>query len=98
VKVCVWLMENQPKNGIYNLGTGEARSFNDLANAVFTAMGRPNNIEYIDTPLDIRDKYQYYTQANMNKLSEAGYKAVFTSLEAGVADYINVYLNSQTRY
>jgi ADP-L-glycero-D-manno-heptose 6-epimerase len=98
VKVCVWLMENQPKNGIYNLGTGEARSFNDLANAVFTAMGRPNNIEYIDTPLDIRDKYQYYTQANMNKLREAGYKAVFTSLEAGVADYINVYLNSQTRY
>lgn len=98
VKVCVWLMENQSKSGIYNLGTGEARSFNDLANAVFAALAKPAKIEYIDTPLDIRDKYQYYTQANMSKLRDAGYEAAFTSLEDGVENYISGYLINQKRH
>ncbi len=98
VKVCVWLMENQAKSGIYNLGTGEARSFTDLAKAVFKALDLPEKIEFIDTPLDIRDKYQYFTEADMNKLIAAGYKEPFTSLEDGVAAYLNEYLKEGKRY
>ncbi len=85
------------KNGIYNLGSGKARTFLDLANATFKALGKKPNIEFIDTPIDIRDKYQYYTEANMNKLNEQGYKKPFTSLEDGVNDYVTNYLIS-TKY
>ena len=70
-------------NGLYNLGTGKARTFNDLANATFAAMGKEPVIEYIDMPEDIRDKYQYFTEADMNKLRNAGYKEGFYSLEDG---------------
>ncbi len=82
----------QVKSGLYNLGTGKARSFYDLAANTFKAMGRDVNIEFIDIPEDIRDKYQYFTEANMTKLREAGYDKEFTSLEDGVADYVKNYL------
>ncbi len=80
------------KNGIYNLGSGKARTFLDLAKATFKALGKEPNIEFIDTPIDIRDKYQYFTEANMNKLIAQGYKKPFTSLEDGVNDYVTNYL------
>ncbi|MDR1878866.1 MAG: NAD-dependent epimerase/dehydratase family protein, partial [Bacteroidales bacterium] len=96
--VIVFLMENKPESGIYNLGTGKARSFLDLTKAVFKAMNRTENIEFIDTPLDIRDKYQYFTQANMGKLKDAGYRKPFTSLEEGVEDYVTNYLMKNKYY
>ena len=86
------LMVHSLKSGLYNLGTGKARSFYDLAAATFKAMGKEVNIEFIDIPEDIRDKYQYFTEANMNKLRAAGYDKEFTSLEDGVADYVKNYL------
>jgi ADP-L-glycero-D-manno-heptose 6-epimerase len=92
VDVIIFLFEKQPKSGIYNLGSGKARSFSDLANATFKALGKTPDIEFIDTPIDIRDKYQYFTEANMNKLKAAGYSKPFTSLEAGVEDYVKNYL------
>src|SRR5690606_5480779 len=79
VKVCVWMMDNEFEPGLYNLGTGKARSFNDLANATFRAMGLGPNIIYIDMPEDIRDKYQYFTEADMTKLRNAGYASPFYS-------------------
>jgi ADP-L-glycero-D-manno-heptose 6-epimerase len=89
-EVCLFFYENFNKveSGIYNLGTGKARSFNDLVKAVFKAMNLPENISYIPTPEDIRDKYQYFTEANMQKLILAGYKHSFTSLEEGVNKYV----------
>lgn len=92
VSVCLWLMENKPKSGLYNTGTGIARTFNDLVGAIFAALDKPASIEYIDTPLDIRDKYQYFTEANMAKLHAAGYNKAFWSLEDGVRDYVCNYL------
>ena len=80
------------KSGIYNLGTGKARSFYDLAANTFKSMGKDVNIEFVDIPEDIRDKYQYFTEANMTKLREAGYDKEFTSLEDGVMDYVRNYL------
>lgn len=92
VKVCYWLMEHRPASGIYNLGTGEARSFEDLVKATFRGLDLPPRIRYIDMPEDIRDKYQYFTQANMDKLRAAGYRDEFHSLEEGVDDYVRHYL------
>lgn len=92
VNVIRFLMENKPTSGIYNLGTGKARAFLDLAKATFNAMDKPENIEFIDTPLDIRDKYQYFTEANMEKLRKVGYVKAFYSLEEGIADYVKNYL------
>lgn len=92
VKVCYWLMESRPASGIYNLGTGIARTFEDLVKATFSGLDLPSNIRYIDMPEDIRDKYQYYTQANMDKLRAAGYRAAFYTLEEGVDDYVRHYL------
>lgn len=92
VAVMIWLMEAQPASSIYNLGTGQARTFNDLARSVFVALDKPEQITYIDTPVDIRDSYQYYTQANMDKLRAAGYTAPFTTLEDGVREYVQSYL------
>lgn len=92
VKVIRFLMRTQPASGLYNLGTGKARSFYDLAAAVFDSMGKERNIEFIDTPLDIRDKYQYFTEADMSKLYRAGYVEPFYSLEEGVHDYVTNYL------
>jgi ADP-L-glycero-D-manno-heptose 6-epimerase len=81
-------------NGLYNLGTGKARTFIDLVNATFAGLDRQPDIHYIDMPEDIRDKYQYFTEANMQKLRKAGYTAPFTSLEAGVDDYVRNYLRT----
>ena len=94
VAVIVWLMNNQPASAIYNLGTGQARSFIDLTKATFTAMGIEPVINFRDTPEDIRDKYQYFTEANMEKLRAAGYTAPFKSLEEGVGEYVAL-LNSK---
>lgn len=94
VHVCHWLMDHRPDpNGLYNLGTGRARTFLDLARATFAAMGREPDISFIDTPADIRDKYQYFTQADMTKLRAAGYDRPFTPLEDGIADYVKNYLD-----
>lgn len=91
--VILFLYKNKVNNGIYNLGTGKARTFADLAKNTFKAMGVAENIEFIDTPIDIRDKYQYFTEAKMSKLVKAGYKKPFSTLEEGVEDYVKNYLN-----
>ena len=95
VNILIWFMQNKPTSGIYNLGTGKARTFLDLVNAVFDAVNIEPKIEFIDTPLDIRDKYQYFTQANMVKTIGTGYKKQFFSLEEGVNDYVKNYLIDQ---
>ncbi len=92
VNVCYWLMHHRKDSGIYNLGSGKARTFLDLARNTFKAMNKNENIEFIDTPIDIRDKYQYFTEANMNKLKSIGYSIPFHSLEDGVGDYVRNYL------
>lgn len=94
VNMCIWLMEHQHANGLYNAGTGHARTFKDLVKAIFNTLSLPEHIEYIDTPEDIRDKYQYYTEADMNKLKQAGYNTPIYSLEEGVKEYINDYLKT----
>ena len=108
VKVIFWMFKTiqqsnssatqQLNNGLYNLGTGTARSFEDLVKATFAGLDKTSNIEYIDMPLDIRDKYQYFTEANMQKLKNAGYTNEFYSLENGVDDYVRNYLNSLKIY
>lgn len=85
-------------SGLYNLGTGTAHSFNDLVKATFAGMDMEPQIEYIDMPADIRDKYQYFTEANMEKLLQAGYPHAFYTLEAGVDDYVRNYLSQNTCY
>lgn len=95
VDVLYFLMKHNDDSGIYNLGTGKARTFLDLANATFNAMRKPANIEFIDTPVDIRDKYQYFTEASMEKLHKIGYDREFHSLEDGIKDYIRHYLMPQ---
>lgn len=92
VAVLAWFMEHLPASGIYNLGTGFARPFIALATNTFKAMGLEPNIEFIDIPEDIREKYQYYTQAEMAKMRGVGYKKAFTTLEKGTADYVKNYL------
>jgi ADP-L-glycero-D-manno-heptose 6-epimerase len=92
VNVLLFFLQKRPASGIYNLGTGKARTFLDLANSTFKSMDRKPNIEFIDTPLDIRDKYQYFTEAPMDKLINAGYTAKFYSLEEGIDDYVRKYL------
>jgi ADP-L-glycero-D-manno-heptose 6-epimerase len=96
INVIWFLYSNQIKSGIYNLGSGKARTFLDLAKATFNALNIKPDIEFIDTPVDIRDKYQYFTEANMSKLINAGYNKSFTSLEEGVNDYVNNYLRDST--
>lgn len=92
VDVIVYLMQNKPASGLYNLGTGNARTFNDLVNATFSALSLEPSIEFIDTPEDIRDKYQYFTEAGMDKLKMTGYTKEFTSLENGIDDYVKNFL------
>jgi ADP-L-glycero-D-manno-heptose 6-epimerase len=92
IKICYWLMLSQPASGIYNLGTGKARAFEDLVNATFRGLDLEPAIDFIDMPEDIRDKYQYFTEANMDKLRNAGYDENFFSLEKGVEDYVRNYL------
>ena len=97
VAVVLWLLDT-PVSGVFNLGTGEARSFADLACAVFDAAGRDPKIDYVDMPEAIRDKYQYFTQADVSRLRAAGYTAPFTSLEEGIADYVGRFLSRPDPY
>ena len=90
-----WNINN---NGLYNIGTGKARSFNDLVYAVFSSLNIPPKIEYIDIPLDIKEQYQYFTEANMNKLKSIGYNLPFDTLEQGVHDYVQNYLETHKYY
>ncbi len=92
---CMFFMKDQVASGIYNLGTGQARSFHELAHAVFAAMEKPPHIQFIDTPLSIRDNYQYYTRAEIAKLRAAGFAEAFFTLEEGVADYVKNYLSGR---
>ncbi|MCH2230829.1 MAG: ADP-glyceromanno-heptose 6-epimerase [Crocinitomicaceae bacterium] len=98
VEVCHYLMDTPPPSGIYNLGSGTARTFLDLVKNTFKAMGKEESISFIDTPADIRDKYQYYTEADMSKLVNSGFDKGFHSLEDGVADYVTNYLETNTYY
>ncbi|MGN6452509.1 MAG: ADP-glyceromanno-heptose 6-epimerase [Steroidobacteraceae bacterium] len=98
VEVVQWLLDHRGVNGLYNLGTGRARSFADLARALFAALQRPARIEYIDTPPEVRAHYQYFTEARMERLREVGYTRPFTSLEDGVADYVQRYLAQPDPY
>jgi len=98
VEVCLFLMNDKPASGIYNLGSGKARTFLDLAKNTFKNVGKPENIDFIDTPIDIRDKYQYFTEADMSKLIGEGYKVPFHTLEEGVADYVTNYLIGEKYY
>lgn len=98
VNICFWLMQNQPENGLYNSGTGQARTFLDLANGIFSALGKEPNIQFIDTPEDIRNKYQYFTQADMSKILTAGYDSRFYSLEEGIEEYVSQYLKKASYF
>jgi ADP-L-glycero-D-manno-heptose 6-epimerase len=90
-----WLLQTPSVNGIYNVGTGRSRTWNDLAGAVFNAMSKPLAIEYIDIPDTIKSQYQYYTEASMQKLISAGYTTPMTSLETGIHEYVAHYLKTQ---
>lgn len=94
--ICLWFLDHPAVGGIYNVGTGQARSFNDLAAAIFAALGREPRIEYIPTPESIRASYQYFTQANLTKLFSIGYDRPLTRLEDAVRDYVTNYLGSRT--
>jgi ADP-L-glycero-D-manno-heptose 6-epimerase len=89
VDVIYWLMNHRKDSGIYNLGSGTARTFLDLVHAVFHELKKDPVIEFIDTPADIRDKYQYFTEADMKKLKNIGFSKEFTDLESGVSKYLN---------
>jgi len=96
--VVVHFLNNLCESGIYNIGTGKARAFKDLASAVMTSLGETPNITYIDMPEDLQGKYQYFTEANMDKLASAGYTEKFHSLEEGVRDYVQNYLMQADPY
>ena len=98
VKVCAWFIDVEATSGLYNLGTGKARSFYDLASSTFAGLDLEKDIRFIDMPVDIRDKYQYFTEADMNKLVTAGYTDHFHSLEQGVDDYVRNYLSKGKYY
>jgi len=100
INICFWFMRNfQTINpGLYNVGTGKARTFNDLVTALFNSLDLKPEIEFIDTPLDIRDKYQYFTEANISKLRSAGYKQNFHSLEEGINVYVRDFLVEHRYY
>jgi len=94
VNVIYFLMKKQKNSGIYNLGTGKARTFLDLVKATFRSLDLQSSIEFIDTPVDIRDKYQYFTEAKMEKLRNIGYDDEFYSLEEGIEEYVQEFLVS----
>lgn len=98
VSVMMWLAQTPEVSGIFNLGTGQARSFDDLARAIFDTLARPADIEYIAMPESVRNQYQYFTEARMDRLRRAGYDKPFISLEDGVRSYVGTYLESNDRY
>ena len=97
-QVLIWFFRNPEKNGIFNLGTAKARNWNDLAGGIFKALGLENNIEYIEMPDNLKNQYQYYTEANLDKLISAGYQEPFSSLEDSIADYVKEYLEKPNQY
>ena len=97
-EVTEWLMANEAVSGVFNLGSGEARSFEHMARAVFTAAGKPAQIDYTPMPPAIRDKYQYFTEAKMSRLQAAGYSKPMTPLEDGIGDYVGRYLSQPDPY
>jgi len=98
INVVTWMLENNFESGIYNLGTGRARSWNDLAAAIFATLGLDPKIEYIEMPEELRGRYQYFTEADMDKLKSAGCPINFHSLEDGVADYVQSHLSQENQY
>jgi ADP-L-glycero-D-manno-heptose 6-epimerase len=98
VDVILWFLENSNISGLYNLGTGQARTWIDLANALYASLDRPTNVEIIDMPAELQPKYQYYTEANMERLRGIGYQRPFTSLENGIRDYVRQYLIKSDPY
>ena len=97
-KIMSWMLENPSVAGLFNVGTGTARSFKDLANATFSALGRQSAINYVPMPETLRDKYQYYTCADMTKLRSAGFSEAFTSIEDGIHEYVQHYLSDSNPY
>jgi ADP-L-glycero-D-manno-heptose 6-epimerase len=104
INICYWFMEKSrgdgklPASGLYNVGTGRARTFNQLVKNIFNALNSEPSIEYIDTPMEIRDKYQYFTEADITKLRNAGYHEEFYSLEEGVSNYVKEFLIGKKYY
>ncbi len=98
VNVVMWLLDHPEVSGLFNVGTGKARSFYDLAKAAFAAMNLPEKIGYKDMPEALKGKYQYYTQADLTRLRKAGYESPMTSLEDGVRQYVQNYLNKEDSY
>jgi ADP-L-glycero-D-manno-heptose 6-epimerase len=98
VNVMLWLLGSPKVSGIFNLGTGQARSFAELATALYGAVGKPPRLTYVDTPLAIRPNYQYFTEARMERLRNAGYSKAFMTLEEGVADYVRRFLSQPDPY
>jgi ADP-L-glycero-D-manno-heptose 6-epimerase len=96
--VILWFLDNTNISGLYNLGTGQARTWMDLANALFAGLGRPANVQIIDMPIELRASYQYFTQATMDRLRAIGYRRPFTSLENGIGDYVQRYLMNEDPY
>jgi ADP-L-glycero-D-manno-heptose 6-epimerase len=93
-----WLIDTSAVSGIFNVGTGAARTFRDLIGAMFHALGRPPSIEFVDMPPSVRDQYQYFTQAEVENLRRAGYNAGFTPLEQAVERYVGSFLSKPDRY
>ncbi|SIT09003.1 ADP-glyceromanno-heptose 6-epimerase [Insolitispirillum peregrinum] len=98
VNVIMWMLDTPSVSGLFNLGTGKARTFLDLASAVYHSLGKTPNIRFVDTPVSIRDKYQYFTEARMDRLRQAGYTGAFTSLEDGVQQYVQGFLAQPDPY
>jgi len=98
VKVMLWFLDNPKTSGLFNIGTGKAATFNDMAGAIFTALGRPTNIHYIDMPEELVKKYQYFTEAKIDRLRAAGYKDEFTPIDVGIKDYVQNYLLKPDQY
>ena len=98
IKVMLWLLKNPQISGLFNLGTGRAQSFDELVNAVYLAMGKTPQIQYVETPIEIREKYQYFTQADIGKLRAHGYKSEFKTVEEGVREYVQSFLRSDDPY
>ena len=98
VRVVMWLLATPSVSGIFNVGTGKARSFKDLMVAAYAALGMPANLRYVDMPLSIRDSYQYFTQSDVARLQRAGYNGGFTALEEAVGLYVKGYLDRADRY
>jgi ADP-L-glycero-D-manno-heptose 6-epimerase len=98
VRVMMWLLATPSVSGLFNVGTGKARSFRDLMRSAYSALGTPPNIHYVDMPEQIRGSYQYFTQSEVDRLRRAGYNGGFTALEDAVETYVKGFLNSADRF